>query len=109
MPPGKLAAQAGHAFLEAFLTAQKASPASAALYAADPPGTKVVLLAKSIFDLERAQRDLEQLGIPHALIVDQGHVMLPHFDGSEVTVGLGFGPATRKEVGRLTRRYALVR
>lgn len=108
MPPGKLASQAGHAFLEAFLTAQKAIPATAALYAADPPGTKVVLRAKSLFDMERAALELNQLGIPHALITDSGHVLPPHFTGSPVITALGFGPATREEVGRLTRRFALV-
>lgn len=108
MPPGKLASQAGHAFLEAFLTAQKASPASAALYAADPPGTKVVLRAKNLFELERARLECERLGIPHALITDSGHVLPPHFTGAPIVTALGFGPATREEVGRLTRRLALV-
>lgn len=103
-----MAAQAGHAFLEAFLTAQKACPASAALYAADPPGTKVVLRGRNLSDLQRAQYECEQRGIPTALITDQGHILPPHFDGSPVITALGFGPATREEVGRLTRRYALV-
>lgn len=108
MPAGKLAAQAGHAFLEAFLTAQGASPASAALYAADPPGTKVVLTSRGLHDLLAAQHELDRLGIPHALITDSGHILPPHFDGQPIVTALGFGPATRGEVGRLTRRYALV-
>ena len=108
MPPGKLASQAGHAFLEAFLTAQKASPATAALYAADPPGTKVVLRARHLYDIERVRHECARLGIPHALITDSGHVLPPHFTGAPIVTALGFGPATRDEVGRLTRGLALV-
>jgi PTH2 family peptidyl-tRNA hydrolase len=108
MPPGKMAAQAGHAFLEALLTAQKASPANATLYVADPPGTKVVLRAKSLYELERTRYECDRLGIPHALITDSGHVLPPHFTGAPIVTALGFGPATRDEVGRLTRRLALV-
>jgi peptidyl-tRNA hydrolase len=100
MPPGKMAAQAGHAFLGAFLSSDGENKTR---YASDPPGTKVVLVAR---DLPRLLtiRDLAQYyGVPYALIEDSGHVLLPFFDGSPVVTALGVGPATRKEVGFLKR------
>lgn len=114
MPPGKLAAQAGHAFVETLKEAQanydngSANGESYNRYRAERPGTKVVLLARNIYELERARDECAMLGIPHALVVDSGHVLPPHFDGNPIVTALGFGPATRSEVGRITRRLALV-
>lgn len=109
MPPGKTASQAGHAFLDAFLTSQSARPEIAASYAADPPGTKVVLTARDLPDLLGLQADCHRLGIPCALVTDSGHVLPPHFTGDPIVTALGFGPVTRREIGRITRRFALAR
>jgi PTH2 family peptidyl-tRNA hydrolase len=109
MPPGKAAAQAGHAFLEAYLSACECAPREAAAYRADPPGTKVVLSARSLDDLLDLARQAEDEGLPCALITDHGHVLPPHFDGGEVITALGLGPATRDQIDHLTRRYKLVR
>lgn len=108
MPPGKLAAQAGHAFLESFLVSSRLTPELASIYAADPPGTKVTLCARSLQDLEEAYQRALFLKIPCALITDSGHILPPHFDGSPVITALGLGPATRSEVRTITRRFALV-
>src|SRR5574338_317896 len=103
MPSGKLAAQAGHAYLEAFRFAERDQPDRATEYASDPPGTKICLGARDDAEL-LALRDLAaNVGIPYALIIDSGHVLPPHFDGSPVVTALGLGPATRREVARLTR------
>ena len=48
MPLGKAAAQAGHAYLEAYFAATTTAPELASAYRADPPGTKVVLIARSL-------------------------------------------------------------
>lgn len=93
MPAGKLAAQAGHAFLESFLVADEET---AKEYRADGVGTKITLQARSLDDLLWAQYHCERRGIPCALIVDEGHVMPPHFDGSPVVTALGIGPIRRK-------------
>jgi peptidyl-tRNA hydrolase len=42
MSPGKIASQAGHAFMEAFLAAP---PEAQAAYRKDAPGTKICLRA----------------------------------------------------------------
>ena len=101
MPPGKMAAQAGHAFLEAFIVS---SESEARAYRADSVGTKVVLRARLQSLLNAAAR-CEQMGIPHALIMDEGHVLPPHFDGSPIVTALGVGLSPLAQT--ITKRFAL--
>ena len=103
MPPGKLAAQAGHAFLEAYLASP---PDEAAEYRADSPGTKVVL-AGGLSRIMRALDQCERRGIPHALIVDSGHICPPDFDGSPVITALGVGLSP--DAPRIASRFKLWR
>lgn len=105
MPAGKLAAQAGHAFLGAF---ENAPPSLQSPYHSDGPGTKIVLAAPSLDALLQAADRARELGLPHYLVQDRGHVLPPHFDGTPIYTALGFGPALRPEVQALTRRFALV-
>ena len=108
MPTGKLAAQAGHAFLDAYLAALDLRPDAARAYRDGGHGTKVALRATSLDDLLRAQVIARRAGIPAALVTDVGHVLPPDFDGSPVVTALGLGPAKRSEVRRITRPFALV-
>lgn len=87
MPEGKMAAQAGHAFLEAYLVSDRELQDA---YRADGIGTKVVLSA-TLSQIETIRDRCEWLGVPHRLIVDTGHVCPPDFDGSPVTTALGIG------------------
>ena len=87
MPAGKMAAQAGHAFLGAFLAS---TPERQNAYHADDIGTKVVLSA-TLSQIRTIQDRCEFLGIPHALIEDSGHILPPDFDGSPVVTALGIG------------------
>lgn len=107
MTPGKLAAQAGHAYLDSFLEAQRLNPHAAQAYRAPGHGTKVCLAARNLGDLLLAQERAAAAGLPHALITDSGHVHPPHFDGGEVVTALGIGPATRAEMRRITSRLRL--
>jgi PTH2 family peptidyl-tRNA hydrolase len=109
MPPGKAAAQAGHAFLESFFAACEFAPEIAAAYRADPPGTKVVLAARGLPELRHLAQGAADAGLPFALITDHGHVLPPHFDGGPVVTALGIGPARRDRIDHLVRRYKLVR
>ena len=109
MPPGKLAAQAGHAFLDAFGECQRLDPARAALYRTDGHGTKVVLRAEDRFDIEHLCKQAQASGLPCALIVDSGHVLPPHFDGSPIITALGIGPARREEIDHITGHLQLVK
>ena len=109
MSPGKLAAQAGHAFLDSFLASAESRPQYAHAYRGDSHGTKVTLSSPDLDQLLRAEALARSEGIPCALITDSGHVLPPHFDGSPVITALGLGPAWRSEVRHITRRFALVR
>lgn len=109
MSPGKLAAQAGHAFLDAYLTALEQRPDDAREYREGSHGTKIALRAEHLDDLLRARSMAERAGIPAVLITDSGHILPPSFDGSPIVTALGLGPARRSEVRSITRRFALVR
>lgn len=102
MPPGKLAAQAGHAFVEAYLAS---SSQEATEYRSDSVGTKVVLQGR-LPDLLTAADRCEREGIPHALIEDSDHVMPPHFDGSPIVTALGVGLSP--DASRITKTFKLL-
>jgi PTH2 family peptidyl-tRNA hydrolase len=105
MTAGKAASQAGHAFLDSFLTAP---PDIAKAYVADG-GTKIVL---SIAD-ERALCDLYHAArmakLPCAMVVEQDHVMPPHFDGSPIVTAIGIGPVDRAAARAFTKGLRLMK
>jgi PTH2 family peptidyl-tRNA hydrolase len=105
MTVGKLAAQAGHAYLDAFL---EAPPDVAALYRTDGHGTKVCLAARSLDELLLARELAKAHGLPNALVVDSGHVHPPHFDGSPIATALGLGPVTRDQARPVVGRFRLL-
>lgn len=102
MTTGKLAAQAGHAYLNAYL--QNPIPE----YHSDGLGTKVCLVAPNEHALLRLKQQLDQDLIPNSIIIDSGHVMPPHFDGSPIITALGFGPVTRDKIQHLTSKLKLL-
>lgn len=109
MSPGKSASQAGHAFK--LLTKQIITehPVLAADYFSDGDmGTNVVLKSKNQFQLERAFHAAKAAGIPAELIIDSGHIMPPHFDGSPIITALGIGPARREQIHHITKRFNCV-
>jgi peptidyl-tRNA hydrolase len=107
MSPGKLAAQAGHAFLGAFLLCRNHS--SLASYHKDfpaSPGTKVCLKARNLDDLLRAEQAATAAGIPVFRVVDSG--CRDFFGGEPVITAIGFGPATRAQVHQITKKLQLL-
>lgn len=103
MPCGKLVAQAGHCYLQAFL---RSPPESQAAYQADGVGTKVVLMVSDLSTLIRVEQDCHKL--PHELIVDSGHLLPPHFTGAPIVTGLGLGPVTRAQLPRSVKRLPIL-
>ena len=104
MPAGKMAAQAGHAFLEAYLASTNASQDNYRDGDCLPSqvGTKVVLQGSypQILKLEAKLKRLAYFGtarsgsfnnVPYAMIEDSGHVLLPHFTGEPIVTALGIG------------------
>lgn len=100
LPPGKMAAQAGHAFLTAW---RQSDPTIARLYA-DAMQVKIVLLAPDLATLERIETKAKQRGVPSALIIDAARTILPE---PTVTV-LGLGPMTKTDSNALTRGLKLL-
>lgn len=114
MPAGKMAAQAGHAFLEAYLAS---TPASQDDYRRLSVGTKVLLqgsypqilkleakLKRLAFSnnvapgirhplnpLKGKQSETNSLSFPFCMIWDSEHVLLPHFTGEPIVTALGVG------------------
>lgn len=71
-------------------------------------GTNVVLKSKNLRHLERAYLEAQAAGLPCVLIQDEGHIMLPHFDGKPIITALGIGPCRRDEIQRINKRFNLV-
>ena len=108
MPIGKMAAQAGHAFVDTFRIAERTSPERCAQYHQDDgPGTKIVL-SGSLKQLEEAQKKAEEQGFPCKLIIDSGHVCPPDFDGSPIVTALGVGPISKEE-GKFLSKLQLIK
>lgn len=108
MPSGKLAAQAGHAYLNSYLASLTSRPEIAVDYQRDGIGTKVCLEASNEFRLLRAYEEAQRAGIPCALIIDQHHILPPHFTGDPIITALGLGPARAGEVRHITKKFNLL-
>jgi peptidyl-tRNA hydrolase len=98
LPPGKLAVQAGHAFLTAWRNAYASDEDSALDYANDMQ-TKIVLLAPDLATLERIEAKAKKRGVHTALITDAARTVLLE---PTVTV-LGLGPMSKTDCNALTR------
>jgi len=103
MQAGKLASQAGHAYLGAFISAQ-ARPEGVA-YSTLSPGTKVCLQG-TLAQLGRAVDQLERAGIPHYVVVDSG--CPDFFSGNPVLTAIGFGPCTKAVARKITKGLKLL-
>jgi len=106
MTPGKIASQAGHAYLGAFLRCQEQNPQLLAEYLKDFPGTKVCLNGKNLDALLRAQAEAEASGIPCSLITDAG--CSNFFNGQPIITAIGLGPANESQIKHITRRFQLL-
>lgn len=91
---GKLAAQAGHAFLHGFWAASVAFPKAAKAYFESPGAKKVSLVVDTEADLFRLQAAY-QSKVGTSLVTDAGHTV---FDGPTVTC-LGIGPIAEDQIG----------
>ena len=106
MTPGKIASQAGHAYLGAFLKCQELNPTVLAEYLKDFPGTKVCLNGKNLDALLRVQSEAQAANIPCSLITDSG--CLNFFNGQPIITAIGLGPANNQQIKHITRRFQLL-
>lgn len=108
MTPGKAASQSGHAFKLLTKNIITSNPLLAEEYFSDGGiGTNVCLTSNNLEKLINAHEECKRIGIPSFLIVDEGHIMPPHFDGSPIITALGIGPAKRHDVKQITKRFKL--
>lgn len=105
MTAGKAASQASHAFLDSFLTAPQDIARS---YLADG-GTKIVLAVPGERELCDLLHKAKTQKLPCAMVVEQDHVMPPHFDGSPIPTAVGIGPLLRSEAKRLAKGWPLLK
>jgi PTH2 family peptidyl-tRNA hydrolase len=98
MPAGKLAAQAGHAAVNAYVeSSQQIHRASVTASWLSNGGAKICVRAESIGELTLTKYECDRLGIPAEIIEDAGHTV---FAGPTVTC-MGVGPLWRSEAGTL--------
>lgn len=103
MPCGKLAAQAGHAYTDVLWSAPRELAEAYATV-----GSKITIKCKNLGQLERAARECAEAGIPHSVVVDAHHVLLPHFTGEPIVTALGIGPCTKAQCRHITKRFQSV-
>jgi PTH2 family peptidyl-tRNA hydrolase len=92
LPPGKMAAQAGHAFLGAWEDTPRERR----------PGTvpaKMVLLAADEAELRQIQARARARGVAAVLITDAARTVLP----APAVTALGLGPMERTDYNAITR------
>ena len=107
MTAGKMAAQAGHAFLGAFLKCTEES--RLANYHKDfpqSPGTKVCLQARNLDQLLRTEHAAQSAGFSIFRVVDSGCENF--FGGQPVITALGIGPATKDQIQGITKKLKLL-
>ena len=100
LPKGKLAAQAAHAAVAAFLEADEETQQGWL----DEGMSKVVLRADGEADLIRLHQIARAHHIPAQLIEDAGRTVIP--EGTLTCLGLG--PAPEVEIDRLTAELKLL-
>lgn len=103
MPPGKLAAQAGHGFTLAMLAAQRDTPNMLFEYLGGSH-TKIVVQIGAESGLRRIAQEAKEAGIPFALITDAGRTV---FTEATPTV-CAFGPARSDELPSFLKRLRLL-
>lgn len=107
MEAGKIASQSGHAYLGAFIHAEKDLQAEYHSEFPISPGTKVCLSCKNLSQLLRAKEEAEAVGIPVYLVTDSGCANF--FNGEPTITALGIGPATKEQVKHITKRFQLMK
>jgi peptidyl-tRNA hydrolase len=109
MDSHKLGAQLGHAYLNAWDNARVLRPEIASQYKGSGNGTKIVMYGKNVRSLIVAYDQCKVLGIPCDLIMDRGHIYLPHFDGNPIITALGIGPVYLDEVAHITKKFTMLK
>ena len=103
MGKGKIAAQAGHAAISAADEAHKRHRTwwDAWMFEGQ---RKIAVKVNDEAELAEVERQADEMGLPHALIIDRGLTQVPE---GTVTC-LGIGPAPEKLVNKITGKLKLL-
>lgn len=106
MPAGKSHSQMGHAFTDTLMNAQEYHPEAVLRYRnRNSGGSKVALKAKNESQLISAYNKARAAGLPCSIVVDQEHILPPHFDGKPIITALGIGPCTKEEARQIVKKF----
>jgi len=107
MEEGKLASQAGHAFLGAYLKNTNSNVLNE-YHKEFPhsPGTKICLKVPNLPQLHRIENDAREAGLATYVVVDSGCENF--FGGKPIVTALGIGPATKKQIQHITKELKLL-
>lgn len=109
MPMGKLSSQTGHAFANTLLFSEEHYPDNYKQYLTQKiTGSKVALKAKNTNQLIKAYETCLDHNIPAILVVDENHVMPPHFNGEPIITALGIGPCKPEDVKFITKKFQCI-
>lgn len=106
MDTGKIASQAGHAYLGAFINS---SPETQKAYHSEfpvSPGTKVCLRVDNLDQLLIAEEKAKEAGLSFFRVVDSG--CQNFFNGEPTITALGIGPAKKREIYHITKKFKLL-
>jgi peptidyl-tRNA hydrolase len=106
MDTGKIASQAGHAYIGSFLQTSIDIQQEYHQDFPQSPGTKICLNCPSLEHLLKAEELAKEAGLPFFRVIDSG---CPNFFNGEPTItALGIGPARRDQVKHITRKLKLL-
>lgn len=102
----KMAVMTGHAFK--MLTRNlRHHPKLDEAYFEDGIGTNIILRAKGILQLEDAHRKAKEAGLFTSFITDEHHIIPgTAFDGKPIITCLAIGPALRKDIQHITKKFS---
>lgn len=103
MTAGKIASQAAHASLEAFLLVSKQNPDLIKQWI-DEGQTKIVLKVNSLAEFEELKNKLKENNIPFAVVSDSGLTQVA--PGTETAIGIG--PIDEGVIDNITKNLKLL-
>ena len=99
MPPGKAIAQAGHAFVEAYIASESRDSHGSHAYRDPPPGTKIACQG-TLMRILKAHDECTRLNIPCALVHDVHPEFFGHPEPVVTALGIGLHPGASRIAGR---------
>lgn len=106
MTPGKITAQAGHAYLGAFARSDRELQEQYHGGFPESPGTKVCLAAQDDAELLALRDECQARNLPHCLVIDSG--CQNFFAGAPTITALGVGPVTKQQAKPILGRFKLL-